>query len=78
MGISLLNMGVCLSSDSNLLSKADYVGPLFLIPGIVIAMSVTGQAFTPEQSIELRRYILNKRRDGGWGLYVPWDHVGES
>ena len=37
---------------------------------MVIAMTVTGQAFTPEQSIELRRYILNKRRDGGWGLYV--------
>jgi hypothetical protein len=31
-------------------------------------MTVTGQTFTPEQSIELRRYILNKRRDGGWGL----------
>jgi len=37
---------------------------------MVIAMTVTGQAFTPEQSIELRRYILNKRRDSGWGLYV--------
>ena len=41
---------------------------------MVIAMTVTGQAFTPEQSIELRRYILNKRRDGGWGLYVFLPH----
>ena len=73
MGISLLNMGVCLPSSNMIQGKdgADSIGPLFLIPGIVIAMSVTGQAFTPEQSIELRRYILNKRRDGGWGLYVP-------
>ena len=43
-------------------------GPLFLIPGLVIAMHVVGQPFTPEQSLELRRYVLNKRRDGGWGL----------
>ena len=41
---------------------------------MVIAMTVTGQSFTPEQSIELRRYILNKRRDGGWGLYVFLSH----
>lgn len=44
------------------------VGPLFLIPGMVVAMHVVGERFTHEQSIELRRYILNKRRDGGWGL----------
>lgn len=43
-------------------------GPLFLIPGLVIAMHVVGEPFTAEQSVELRRYILNKRRDGGWGL----------
>jgi len=48
-----------------------YIGPLFLTPGLVIAMHVTGQTFRPEQKIELRRYILNKRRpEGGWGLYV--------
>jgi lanosterol synthase len=44
------------------------IGPLFLIPGLIIAMYVCGEEFTPEQGIELRRYILNKRRDRGWGL----------
>ena len=52
-------------------NDAEAIGPLFLTPGLVIAMHVTGQAFRPEQVIELRRYLLVKRREeGGWGLYV--------
>jgi len=44
-------------------------GPLFLLPGLVIAMHVTGQSFRPEQVIEMRRYLLNiRRKEGGWGL----------
>ncbi|WWD18426.1 hypothetical protein CI109_102876 [Kwoniella shandongensis] len=51
--------------------STEYGGPLFLIPGLVIAMSVCGQSFTAEQSTELKRYLLNKRRkEGGWGLHT--------
>jgi hypothetical protein len=47
------------------------IGPLFLIPGLVIALHVCGQALRPEQAVEMRRYLLAKRRkEGGWGLYV--------
>nr|ODN91514.1 lanosterol synthase [Cryptococcus depauperatus CBS 7855] len=51
--------------------STEYGGPLFLIPGLVIALTVTGQILRPEQSIEIRRYLLSKRRDeGGWGLHT--------
>jgi lanosterol synthase len=46
-------------------------GPLFLIPGLVIALHVCGRTLRPEQVIEMRRYLLSKRRkEGGWGLCV--------
>jgi len=42
---------------------------MFLTPGLVIAMHVTGQTFTEQERVELIRYLLNKRRpEGGWGL----------
>ena len=60
-------------------------GPLFLLPGLIIALHVTGQTLTNEQNIEIRRYLLNKRRpEGGWGLYVtsipvsPWESNGQA
>lgn len=53
-------------------AEGDPTGPLFLTPGLVIAMHVTEQSFRPEQKIELKRYLLSKRRkEGGWGLCVP-------
>ena len=49
----------------------DNSGPLFLTPGLVIAMHVTGQHFPEPERLELIRYILGKRRpEGGWGLCV--------
>jgi lanosterol synthase len=40
-----------------------------LIPGLIVALSVTGQALKPEQKTEMIRYLLAKRRpEGGWGL----------
>lgn len=51
------------------LHRADHAGPLFLIPGLLIAMYVTGLSLLAEQKIEMKRYLLNKRREeGGWGL----------
>ncbi|WVR06302.1 hypothetical protein IAU60_003332 [Kwoniella sp. DSM 27419] len=49
----------------------EYGGPLFLTPGLVIAMHVCGRQFTSEQSAEMIRYLINKRRpEGGWGLHT--------
>ncbi|KAK4684411.1 hypothetical protein P7C73_g5763, partial [Tremellales sp. Uapishka_1] len=50
---------------------SEYGGPLFLIPGLVIALHVTGQSLKPEQQKEMKRYLLSKRRkEGGWGLHT--------
>ncbi|KAL7423173.1 Lanosterol synthase (Oxidosqualene--lanosterol cyclase) [Cryptotrichosporon argae] len=49
----------------------EYGGPLFLAPGLIIAMHVTGQSLRQEQKHEIIRYILNVRRpEGGWGLHT--------
>ncbi|KAM5553516.1 cycloartenol synthase [Rosa sericea] len=52
----------------------DYGGPLFLLPGLVIGLSVTGalDAILPhEHSKEIRRYLCNhQNKDGGWGLHI--------
>ncbi|ODO05233.1 lanosterol synthase [Cryptococcus wingfieldii CBS 7118] len=51
--------------------STEYGGPLFLIPGLVVALYVTGQSLRPEQQLEMRRYVLGKRRkEGGWGLHT--------
>lgn len=52
-------------------------GPLFLIPGLIIALYVTGQSLRKEQAIEMRRYLFNKRRkEGGWGLWdLDWASI---
>lgn len=49
------------------------VGPLFLLPGIVIAMYVTKTAIPEEWKIEISRYLSNIQRqrglgDDGWGM----------
>lgn len=52
----------------------DYGGPMFLMPGLVIALSVSGalNAVLPkEHQREICRYLYNhQNRDGGWGLHI--------
>ncbi|XP_021825164.1 cycloartenol Synthase-like [Prunus avium] len=52
----------------------DYGGPLFLLPGLVIGLSVTGalHAILPhEHQQEICRYLYNHQNiDGGWGLHI--------
>lgn len=52
----------------------DYGGPMFLMPGLVIALSVTGAlnaVLSKEHQHEMRRYLYNhQNRDGGWGLHI--------
>lgn len=52
----------------------DYAGLLFLLPGLLIAVYVTGVMNTilsSEHRKEMRRYIYNhQNEDGGWGLHI--------
>jgi hypothetical protein len=52
----------------------DYGGPLFLMPGLVIACYVTGVldvVLTAEHKQEIIRYLRNhQNEDGGYGLHI--------
>nr|QEV81990.1 oxidosqualene cyclase [Scutellaria barbata] len=52
----------------------DYSGPLFLLPALVISLSVMEALDTilpKEHQKEMRRYLYNhQNEDGGWGLHV--------
>ena len=50
----------------------EYGGPMFLIPGLIIAMYITETPIPEEWKIEITRYLaLNANpTDGGWGLHV--------
>lgn len=55
--------------------RRDREGPLFLLPGIVIAMYVTKTPIPEEWRIEISRYLQNIQRHGGlkddgWGMFV--------
>lgn len=52
----------------------DYGGPMFLMPGMVIACYTTGvmdTVFTPQHKQEMMRYLKNhQNEDGGFGLHI--------
>ncbi|GBG74114.1 hypothetical protein CBR_g17825 [Chara braunii] len=52
----------------------DYGGPMFLMPGLLIACYSTGVlnfVLTEEHKEEMRRYLYNHQNaDGGWGLHI--------
>ena len=49
----------------------DYGGPMFLLPGLVIASYVTGSPFDAAHRTMMIRYMLNhQNQDGGWGLHI--------
>jgi len=53
----------------------DYGGPLFLLPGLIIASYVTETPFPLPHRELMKRYMLNHQNaDGGWGLHIE----GES
>uniref|UniRef100_F6GVI1 Squalene cyclase N-terminal domain-containing protein n=1 Tax=Vitis vinifera TaxID=29760 RepID=F6GVI1_VITVI len=57
----------------------DYGGPLFLLPGLVIGLYVTGAINTilsSEHQQEMCRYLYNhQNRDGGWGLHIKGHNI---
>ncbi|KAI6678298.1 hypothetical protein NL676_039094 [Syzygium grande] len=52
----------------------DYGGPMFLMPGLVIALSITGAlnaVLSEHHKQEMCRYLYNhQNEDGGWGLHI--------
>ncbi|CAA3021839.1 cycloartenol Synthase [Olea europaea subsp. europaea] len=52
----------------------DYGGPMFLMPGLVITLYVTGALnaiLSKEHKREMCRYLYNHQNsDGGWGLHI--------
>ncbi|ELR10814.1 cycloartenol synthase [Acanthamoeba castellanii str. Neff] len=49
----------------------DYGGPMFLMPGLLIACHVTGVELPRPVQIEMVRYLTNRQNaDGGWGLHI--------
>ncbi|GAA5833036.1 hypothetical protein JCM11251_006487 [Rhodosporidiobolus azoricus] len=54
--------------------SGEYGGPMFLLPGIIIALYVTKTPVPEEWKIEIARYLANLQRKGGendqgWGIH---------
>lgn len=49
----------------------DYGGPLFLLPGLIIAAYVTETVLPAPHRSLMKQYMLNHQNaDGGWGLHI--------
>lgn len=49
----------------------DYGGPMFLLPGLIIASHITETPFPAAHAEMMKRYMLNhQNEDGGWGLHI--------
>jgi squalene/oxidosqualene cyclase-like protein len=49
----------------------DYGGPLFLLPGLVVASVVTNTPLPAVHQRLMAQYIFNQQnKDGGWGLHI--------
>lgn len=49
----------------------DYGGPMFLMPGLIIAAKITGTELGEEHEREMVRYLRNHQNgDGGFGLHI--------
>ena len=50
---------------------SEYGGPLFLLPGMVIAWYVTESPIPDSHRIEITRYLFARQtEEGGWGLHI--------
>jgi lanosterol synthase len=53
----------------------DYGGPMFLLPGLLIASYITDTPFPKAHTEMMKRYLFNhQNKDSGWGMHIE----GES
>ncbi|HEY0262203.1 MAG TPA: prenyltransferase/squalene oxidase repeat-containing protein [Chitinophagales bacterium] len=51
--------------------SGDYGGPLFLLPGLIVASVVTNSPLPAIHQKLIARYLFNQQnKDGGWGLHI--------
>ena len=49
----------------------DYGGPLFLLPGLLVASYITGEEFPKPHQELMKLYLFNhQNQDGGWGMHI--------
>ena len=52
----------------------DYGGPLFLLPGLLIAAYITATPFPKAHRALMQLYLFNhQNQDGGWGMHIEGD-----
>ncbi|MCK5889413.1 MAG: terpene cyclase/mutase family protein [Methylococcales bacterium] len=52
----------------------DYAGPLFLLPGLLIASYITETPFPKPHQALMEVYLFNHQNtDGGWGMHIEGD-----
>ena len=68
-----INYFSCLQSEEGHW-PGDYGGPMFLLPGLLIASYITGQAFPKPHQELMKIYLFNHQNgDGGWGMHIESD-----
>lgn len=69
-----MNYYACLQSEEGHW-PGDYGGPLFLLPGLLIAAYISDTPFPKAHREMMKLYLLNhQNQDGGWGMHIE----GES
>lgn len=52
----------------------DYGGPLFLLPGLLVASYISDTAFPKSHQELMKLYLFNhQNQDGGWGMHIEGD-----
>ncbi len=69
-----MNYFACLQSEDGHW-PGDYGGPLFLLPGLLIASYISGTPFPKAHREMMKLYLFNhQNKDAGWGMHIE----GES
>ncbi|MGR8935022.1 MAG: terpene cyclase/mutase family protein [Gammaproteobacteria bacterium] len=72
--VKAINYYSCLQSEDGHW-PGDYGGPLFLLPGLLIAAYISDTPFPRAHREMMKTYLYNhQNRDGGWGMHIE----GES
>jgi lanosterol synthase len=71
--IKAMNYFACLQSDDGHW-PGDYGGPLFLLPGLLIAAYISDSPFPKAHQEMMKLYLFNhQNKDAGWGMHIEGD-----